>query len=51
MPIVKKKTILNDLHNAFETNLRRKSSKTIPIQLVGDENSNKYVLFVGGFSY
>nr|XP_040218643.2 uncharacterized protein LOC120947402 [Anopheles coluzzii] len=40
MPIVKKKTILNDLHNAFETNLRRKSSKTIPIQLVGDENKD-----------
>ncbi|XP_061507137.1 uncharacterized protein LOC133392163 isoform X1 [Anopheles gambiae] len=40
MPIVKKKTILNDLHIAFETNLRRKSSKTIPIQLVGDENKD-----------
>uniref|UniRef100_A0A4Y0BQU4 DUF4201 domain-containing protein n=1 Tax=Anopheles funestus TaxID=62324 RepID=A0A4Y0BQU4_ANOFN len=36
MPIVKEKTIQNDLQNAFEINLRRKSSRSISAHLSTD---------------
>ncbi|XP_053665933.1 uncharacterized protein LOC128715075 [Anopheles marshallii] len=36
MPIVKEKTIQNDLQNAFEINLRRKSSRAFSTHLVKD---------------
>ncbi|XP_052898323.1 uncharacterized protein LOC128305074 [Anopheles moucheti] len=36
MPIVKEKSIQNDLQNAFEINLRRKSSRAISTHLVKD---------------
>ncbi|XP_050075232.1 uncharacterized protein LOC126562709 [Anopheles maculipalpis] len=43
MPIVKEKTMQHDLQNAFEMNLRRKSSRTVSIHRDNDEVKDEFL--------